>query len=84
MLHQVEIINIDPDDFVSVGLHDPLSEHVLFKDLALIIEEIVIWSIDLDSHLLVPDYHVAEHQVVWRVHCHLLLELEAMLRCVLI
>lgn len=61
MLHQVEIINIDPDDFVSVGLHDPLSEHVLFEDLALIIAEIVIWPIDLDSHLLVPDYHVAEH-----------------------
>ena len=44
----------------------------------------MIWPIDLDSHLLVPDYHVAEHQVIWRVHSHLLLELEAMLGRVLV
>ena len=84
MLHQGEIINIDPDDFVPVALHDSLSEHILLEDLAMIIEEIVIWTIDLDCHLLVSDYNVAEYKVVGRIYCHFLLELEAMIRCVLI
>ncbi len=83
MLHQVEIINIDPDHLVAVALHDLLSEHILLEDLGMIIEQVVIWPIDLDCHLLVSDYHVAEHQVVWRIYCHFLLEVEAMLRCVL-
>lgn len=80
MLHQVEIININPDHFVAIALHDSLSEHILLEDLAMIIEEIVIWPIDLDCHLLVSDYHVAEYQVIGRIYSRFLLELEAMLR----
>ena len=60
MLHQVEIINIDPDDLVAVALHDSLCEHILHEDFAMIIEQVVIWPIDLDCHLLVSDNHVAE------------------------
>ena len=80
MLHQVEIINIDPNHFIAIALHDSLSEHILHEDLARIIEQIVIWPIDLNCHLLVSDNHVAEHQVIGRIYRRFLLELEAMLR----
>ena len=83
MLHQVEIINIDPNHFVAVALHYPLSEHIPHEDLVKIIEQVVIWPIDLDCNLLVSDYHIDEHKVIGCIYCHFLLEVEAMLRCVL-